>query len=456
VIARAGRLLINRRFALLLTGRLASNLGDWTFNTAVTLWITAGIARNLTWAPLAVAGTAVAVAVPTVAAGPLAGVFVDRWDRRVTMLWADALRAALVGALLVVPLAGRALSVPVQLGAVYGVVAVAAVCSVFFQPAQLALIGDLVPPEERVRASSLIQLTVSVGQVAGPALAAVLYFSSGVQGALLVDAASFLASFVVVRAIAVGPPAAPSRPDRRGGAGALAGELMDGLAFVARQPSLRALLLSLLITNGGASTVSVLAIFFLRENLHAPLSWFGLSSSIGAAAGLVGAAGGALLSGWLGRSWLYPLSVIAMGALVLVYSRLTSFGLAMAVVFLIGLSRVAIVVAITPILLAATPSELLGRVSSTINPVLSIGILATAPLAGALAAALAGLDVHVLGIPVGRIDAIFGAAGLLVLAAGAYALAAMREPASGARSAARRPTSHPGSQEDAACSHRNR
>ncbi|HXM58658.1 MAG TPA: MFS transporter [Candidatus Dormibacteraeota bacterium] len=420
-------LLVNRRFALLLAGRAASNVGDWTFSTAVTIWITVGIARGQAWAPLAVAGVSVVIAVPTLVVGPLAGVFVDRWDRRRTMLRVDALRAALAAALIVFSLAGAGLPDLVRVAGVYAVVGLATVCSTFFTPAQVALVGDLVPPEERVRASSLVQLAVSGGQVVGPTLGAALYFAWGVQWAMAVDAASFLASYAVIRAIAARPEAAAPAATAAG-PGAVAGELAGGLAFVARDRTLRALLLSLLLANAGASSVAVLGIFFLQENLHAAPSWYGAMGSVGAAASLAGAAAGAVLSRRLARPWLFPASVIAMGCVMLVYARLTAIGPALALVFLLGLCRVAILVAIMPILLAVTPDGLLGRVSATINPALSIGVLAATPLAGALAAGLRGLDAHPLGVHVGRIDAIYAGAGLLVTAAGLLALLSMRVP----------------------------
>jgi MFS family permease len=56
------------------------------------LWIGTIIARGRPWAPAAVSGTLIAAAIPALVVGPFAGVFVDRWDRRRTMMTADAAR----------------------------------------------------------------------------------------------------------------------------------------------------------------------------------------------------------------------------------------------------------------------------------------------------------------------------------------------------------------------------
>lgn len=110
------RLLINRQFALLWSGQSISYLGDYVFDTTLLLWIAASIARGQSWGPLAVSGLLAATALPALLIGPIAGVFVDRWDKRRTMLWADALRAALVALLLL------GAGVLVVLGGVYAMV----------------------------------------------------------------------------------------------------------------------------------------------------------------------------------------------------------------------------------------------------------------------------------------------------------------------------------------------
>src|SRR5258708_40140510 len=62
----------------------------------IVLWIANRIALNEPWAPLAVSGVVFATSLPAFVLGPIAGVFVDRWDKRFTMLWTDALRAFLI------------------------------------------------------------------------------------------------------------------------------------------------------------------------------------------------------------------------------------------------------------------------------------------------------------------------------------------------------------------------
>src|SRR5579885_2288719 len=109
--------LINRDFGLLWGGQSISNVGDFVFDTTLILWIATIIAGGQTWAPLAVSGVLVATAVPIFLIGPIAGVFVDRWNKRQTMLAMDATRAILIALLL--PVALGKPSIFWQLGAIY-------------------------------------------------------------------------------------------------------------------------------------------------------------------------------------------------------------------------------------------------------------------------------------------------------------------------------------------------
>jgi MFS family permease len=90
---------INRDFALLWGGQTVSQFGDYIFYTTLVLWI-AALAGGRSWGPLAVSGVLLASSLLPIAIRPFAGVFVDRWDTRRTMLRMDASRAALIALLL--------------------------------------------------------------------------------------------------------------------------------------------------------------------------------------------------------------------------------------------------------------------------------------------------------------------------------------------------------------------
>jgi MFS family permease len=417
-------LLINRDFALLWFGQAVSNVGDFVLTTTLVLWIATHLARDKAWAPLAVGGISLAVSLPTLLLGPLAGVFVDRWDKRRTMLRMDAARAALILLLAALPLlGGDRLPVAWQLAAIYAVVVLATICSQFFNPSRLALIGDIVEPPLRAQASSLTLMTLSVGLILGPPLAAPLFFAGGAAGALLVDALSFGLSFLALAAVR-----APAPPPTAGPRPGIRQEFVAGLRFAFGNRVIRTVLLATMVTLFGSSAVNALDVFFLTANLQAPAGQLGL---LGGATG-VGILAGAPIAGWvagrIGVPRTFWLATVAAGVLILLFARLTSLAPALAVLALLGLPGAGVNVAIGPILLHVTPRELIGRVSAIFTPVNNMAALLSVALAGYLASTvLRDFHATLLGVARGPIDTIYTVAGLLIVAAGIYAARNLRD-----------------------------
>lgn len=90
------RFLVNRDFARLWSGQALSTVGDFVFDTTLTLWIATELFAHSRWAPTAVSGLMLCALVAIVVVGPVAGVFVDRWAHRRIMLSSEAIRGVLV------------------------------------------------------------------------------------------------------------------------------------------------------------------------------------------------------------------------------------------------------------------------------------------------------------------------------------------------------------------------
>ena len=179
-----------------------------------------------------------------------------------------------------------------RLGAIYGIIALAATCSQFFSPSRLALIGDIVEVSQQARASSRTFMTLSLGIVVGPAHAAPLYFHFGPAWALIFDAFSFLVSFAPIRAMHLSPTSAS--PSARVAPNVVS-EFCAGLRCYASSRVLRTLLLVTFMTLFGSSAINALGIFFLTQNLHASAQLFGiLSAGTG-----IGVLAGSLIATWL-------------------------------------------------------------------------------------------------------------------------------------------------------------
>jgi MFS family permease len=420
--------LVNRNYGLLWTGQAISNVGDLVFDTTLILWIATRLTVGRSWAPLAVSGVLLAVLVPTVLAGPWAGVFVDRWDKRRTMLWMDGLRAALIVLLLpltgVVPFFGTHPSIEWQLGCIYTIVVLATLCSLFFGPARVALIGDVVTPDDRARASGLGQMTKNLASLLGPPLAGPVFFTFGARWALVLNAGSFAFSLAMI-ALVRAPAAAHSiAPGTQGDAWS---EAREGLKFFRQSRVLVTVTVSAVILMSGAGCLEALDVFFVTHTLHASASLYGLMDAAIGAGSLVGAIGVSMLARRLNMARVFWVSMALASLGITLYSRMTSFAPALIVLFLAGVPAAGLNVAIMPLMLQVTPRELIGRVSGVLNPAVSLASVGGIGIAGLLAGtALHGFHAKWLGMTFGSIDTIFTAAGVLGLVASVYAMVGLR------------------------------
>jgi MFS family permease len=186
----------NADFRRLWSGQVISEVGDWLNNIAVLAMMIelAGAGRE----GLAVAVYAVARHLPLFVFGPVAGVVVDRADRRRVMIWADVARAVLALGFLI---AARAESVAL----VYFVGASLFSVSAFFNAAKRATIPNLVGgPEELLAANSLSASTTAATIAVGSALGGVASTVLGREAVFVLNALTFLASAEMIRRIRSG------------------------------------------------------------------------------------------------------------------------------------------------------------------------------------------------------------------------------------------------------------
>jgi MFS family permease len=421
---------INRNFGLLWIGQAISELGDMVYFVTLSLWIATIIARNQPWAPAAASGVLIALALPALTLGPVAGVFVDRWDKRRTMVSMDMLRALLI--LLLLPLTGL-LPLPWesgplpalwQIGAIYGVVLTASVCGQFFTPARFTILSEILPEASQGRASAIEQTSSSMSKIIGPFLAAPLLFVFGVQWALLVNALSFVVSFLAILAIRV--PAHSARREAVGRSSGFFAEFAQGIGFYGQSRFLLTLFVSVLIVTLGAGALDALLVFFFQTNLHAPDRLFGALPMAVGTGSVLGAISVALLMKHLGSARIFWLTLYLIGLLLILFARQNSLWPALLFLFLTGLPLGAINTVIGPLLMHLIPHEMMGRVISVFSTSQTVCNLISVSLAGLLGTLLAGLHVSVLGIPFGTYDTIYLVTGLLFLLGACYAMLNLR------------------------------
>ncbi|WP_395359194.1 MFS transporter [Streptomyces sp. YH02] len=459
--------LINRDYTRLWFGQAVSSVGDAVFSTTLVLWVATVLAKDESWAPLAVSGVLMASSVAVLVIGPLAGVFVDRWDKLATLLRTEVVRGTLVVVLTAVSfLPTDALPVGVWLALVYVTVLLLHASGQFFSPARFAILADLVKGDaNRARAAGIGQATGETAWIIGPPLAAPLLFAAGIQWALLFNALSYAVSYVAIRSIEVpasaatpdggkpapGPAASDTKPAGR--RSSLRGEFADGVRFFARSRFLVVLLLLAVIGQFGLGALSTLNVFFTTDNLDADAHLYGYIGMAMGVGGITGALSGGRVVQWLGARRSTWISLLVSGVLLIAYSRQTTFLGGIALLFVFTVPLTVLNTAMAPLLLDAAPPAFRGRVMAVFYPVTKLASMLAAVLSGWLAGSvLTDVAGSVAGVRFGPIDTIFAVSGVIVVLSGVFAWLALpgtETPEKGA-GATDGPDAEPGAEKAAA------
>jgi MFS family permease len=221
----------NRNFRLLYVGQTISQLGDW-FN-AVAIY---ALLLDLTGSATAVAWMMIVQFLPVAVFGPMAGVIVDRVNRRRLMIGTDLLRGGLILTLLIIRR-------PDQVWIAYVVMAIAVGAQAFFEPARTATIPNVTPPEDLLQANALSSATWSAMLALGASIGGAVTALAGRNIAFTANALSFFASayFLAQTRYDATPTGAP----RSAGFLALTGipDLIEGVRYVRQHSHVAALML---------------------------------------------------------------------------------------------------------------------------------------------------------------------------------------------------------------------
>lgn len=221
----------NRNFRLLYIGQTISQLGDW-FN-AVAIY---ALLLDLTGSATAVAWMMIVQFLPVAIFGPMAGVIVDRVNRRRLMIGTDLLRGGLILTLLIIHR-------PDQVWIAYVVMAIAVGAQAFFEPARTATIPNVTPPEDLLQANALSSATWSAMLALGASIGGAVTALAGRNIAFAANALSFFASaYFLAQTRYDATPAAAPRPT---GFLALTGmtDLIEGVRYVRQRSHVAALML---------------------------------------------------------------------------------------------------------------------------------------------------------------------------------------------------------------------
>lgn len=380
-----GKLLAgNRDYRHLWMAQVVSDIGDH-FNTIAVF----SLVLAHTGSGLAVAGVMLARAIPMLLAGPLAGVSLDRFDRRRLMIASDLVRALFAVLFIFGVPDGRAWMV-------YLLSSLTMAASPFFTSGRAAILPSIATPEELHTATAMTQTTQWTNVAIGALLGGLSASTLGYEAAFLINAASFLFSAACVSRIRVeraaslpSPPlmtAVPSKPWQ---------DYIAGLRYMRSIPLLSGLgLVSVGWASGGGAAQILFPLYGERVFGRGPLG----TGQIWGAAGIGLVAGGLFAHRWMPRLNFaeYKRAIAAAylvhGAAYVAFALAESYWVAIG---FIALSRAAVAVSAVmnfTQMLRIVEDRFRGRVFATLET-LTWGVMMLSMMAAGLASDHVGIRV---------------------------------------------------------------
>ncbi len=354
--------------------QIVSLLGDFLALFAVI----SVVSFRLHGTPAQVTGVQIAYMLPLAVLGPLAGVFVDRWPLKPTLVGSVLVRAGLVALLFV----------STSLWQIYIVLAALSCVSSFFAPAQSVTIRTYVPRHGLISANGLMQMAMMGVRVVGPAAAGALVASFGPKICYTLDVGSFLVSAAFIGTVAIVRPVSDV-VDRgtaaKGRVEAIVHDMGEGGRFILHHAALSFVVLAMAAGMFTIGCFGPLIAVYVREWLHASAGTFGIVSAMVGVGMLFGMPVVRRLSGQLSNSTLVLAGLAGVGLGALILGAFPYVACAILAMFTIGFTFAGIIVPAQTLMQQETPPAMMARISGTVMSVVLFAQLVGLVLSGVFA-----------------------------------------------------------------------
>lgn len=235
-----------RIFTLIWFGQLVYLIGTWMtgFGLDIRVFQQTGSATQFALLTLT-------VTVPSILISPLAGILVDRWNRRWTMIMAQFFTGICTLSLFALLTIGQ-----LELWHIYLRNILISIFGAFYSPAYKASITSLVPQEDLARASGMVQLALGIQQIVSPLIAGVLLELVDIRGILLINLATLAVALVPLLLVRFGEVSQPADEDTQ--LFSLWQEITYGWTYLKGRPGLPSFLILVTIYQFLVGSVSVL------------------------------------------------------------------------------------------------------------------------------------------------------------------------------------------------------
>jgi DHA3 family macrolide efflux protein-like MFS transporter len=314
-------------FFTIWTGQAFSLVGSRVAQFALVWWLT-----ELTGSATVLATATMVALIPEIFLGPIAGAYVDRWNRRVVMIVADGLIA-----LASLWLAYLFWTGAMQIWHVYVIMLIRSIGWSFHWPAMQASTSLMVPKEHLTRVAGLNQTMNGVLNIAGPPLGALLMEVLPLHGVMLVDVGTAMLAIVPLFFVHVPQPARADAGEAQ--KPSIWADVRDGLRYVWAWPGMVVLIGSAMIFKIALTPAFSLVPLLVSKHFNGDAAQLSLLESVSGVGILVG---GLILSTWGGfqrkiYTTLMGVGILGVAFVVLGLTPGTLFWMALASMFVVGL-----------------------------------------------------------------------------------------------------------------------
>jgi len=385
--------LASRDFSLLWIGQFGSEAGNGLVQLALPILV-----LELTGSAFQLAGAYVVQFLPWLLFGLVGGVLVDRWDRRITIVVVEVVRAA---AFLGVGLAFVIDSDILTVEMIYALIFLESSLQNFFNPARLALMPNLVKDDDLRAANSLMEVSRHVGFLVAPSAGLVLADFLGSSTIILADGVTFLISGLTVFLISWRQPKRELahvdgwweqlRLVKR--------ETQEGIAVIRRVRLLQVTLLLGFSLNLVVAPIQMLLPLFVFEIKEQTKTYFALLGGAFICGLIVGSLVAPAVSRRVGLGRMTICSVFVLGTTIAVAAYLPTLWVPVIALVIAGVSIGSLNVGQVNMLQTSTTDEERGRVSAAFYSV-TLGVRTLGYFAAGALVAPAGVQLLFVGFGV--------------------------------------------------------
>src|SRR6185369_3447590 len=264
-----------------------------------------------------VTGISVSFMIPFALIGPIAGVFVDRWNVKRTMIASDLIRSMLA----------LALVFAATLGEIYAILFLLSVVSTFFVPAQSVTLRTIVPKEGLLAANALVQQAFQVMRIISPALAGAIVAWFGANSCYYLDTVTFAFSASMIATLVIArEPVAPSKDSHP--VKVVLDDLFAGVKFIFTHPTISFVILAMAAGMFAVSCFGPLIAVYVRDEFHATALAFGIINSMIGVGMIIGTLLISRFAKEVSKTHLALWGLFTMGAFVVVLAAFKTLGAA--------------------------------------------------------------------------------------------------------------------------------